>query len=94
MVEIEVEVQNPIECGFIQEKQHADCVGNIVPILKKNGKIRVCIDFRDLNIACPIDEFPLPIIDVMIDNLKGCLYGLSGYNQIKMYPDDEKNTSF
>ena len=72
---------------------------NIVPILKKNGKIWVCIDYRDLNAACPKDEFPLPITDVMIDNTYGFermsfMDGFSGYNQIKIYPEDEKHTSF
>jgi len=74
-------------------------VANIVPVTKKNAKIRVCIDFRDLNKACPKDEFPLPITDVMIDNTCGFermsfMDGFSGYNQIKMYPDNEKHTSF
>jgi len=64
----EAEIQKLIECGFIQEEQHPDWVANIVPVLKRNGKIRVCIDFRDLNIACPKDEFSLPITDAMIDN--------------------------
>jgi len=96
---IEAEVQKLIECGFVWEEQHSDWVGNIVPIPKKNGKICVCIDFRDLNIACPKDEFLLPITDVMIDNMCGFermsfMDGFSGYNQIKMYPDDEKHTSF
>jgi len=63
---------------------------NIVPVAKKNGKIRICTDFRDLNEA---------ITDVMIDNTCGFermsfMDGFSGYNQIKMYPDDEKHTSF
>ena len=74
-------------------------VANIVLALKKNGKIRICIDYRDLNTACPKDEFPLPITDVMIDNTCGFermsfMDGFSGYNQLKMYPDDEKHTSF
>ena len=69
------------------------------PVTKKNGKIRIYIDFRDLNEACPKDEFPLPITDVMIDNTfeferMSFMDGFSGYNQIKMYPDDEKHTSF
>jgi len=74
-------------------------VANIVPIPKKNGKIRICIDFRDLNVTCPKDEFPLPITDVMIDNT--CRFermtfmdDFSGCNKIKMYPKDEKHTSF
>ena len=73
-------------------------VANIIPILKKNEKIRVCIDFRDLNIAYPKDEFSLPITDIMIDNTcdferMSFMDGFSGYNQIKLYPDDKKHTS-
>jgi len=68
---IEAEVHKLIACGFIREEQHPDWVANIVPVLKKNKKIRVCIDYRDLNAACPKDEFPLPITDVMIDNACG-----------------------
>ena len=68
-------------------------------MLKKNRKIRVCIDFSDLNIAYLKDEFLLPITDVMIDNTCGFermsfMDGFSGYNQIKMHLDDEKHTSF
>jgi len=43
-------------------------VANIVPVPKKNENIWICIDYRDLNVACPKDEFSLPITDVMIDN--------------------------
>jgi len=68
MEAIEAEVHKLIAYGFIWEEQHLDWVANIVPVLKKNGKIRICIDYRDLNTACPKDEFPLPITDVMIDN--------------------------
>jgi len=98
MEAIEAEVQKLIEYGFIREEQHSDWVANIVPVLKKNKKIRVCIDFRDLNIACPKDEFSLPITDVMIDNTYGFermsfMDDFLGYNQIKMYPYDEKHTS-
>src|SRR4051812_49926100 len=99
MEAIETEVKKLIDSGFIREEQHPDWVANIVPVAKKNGKIRICIDFRSLNDACPKDEFPLPITDVMIDNtcsfeLISFMDGFSGYNQIKMYPADEKHTSF
>ena len=46
-------------------------VSNIVPVDKKQGTIRVCIDFRDLNKACPKDNFPTPHIDQIIDNFVG-----------------------
>jgi len=68
---VEAEVHKLIACSFIREEQHPDWVANIVPVLKKNEKIRICIDYRDLNTACPKDEFPLPLTDVMIDNTCG-----------------------
>ena len=93
MEAIEAEVQKLITCGFMREEQHPDWVANIIPILKKNRKIRICIDYRHLNAVCPNDEFPLPITDVMIDNTCGFerlffMDGFWGYNQIKMYPGD------
>ena len=82
---IEAEVYKLIACGFIREEQHSDWVANIDPVLKKNGKIQICIDYRDLNAACPKDEFLLPITDVTIDNTCGFermsfMDGFLGYN--------------
>ena len=71
MEAIKAEVYKLIKYGFIQEDQHQDWVANIVLVLKKNENIRVCIDFHDLNTACPKKEFSLPITDVMIDNTCG-----------------------
>jgi len=88
MEAIQSEVKKLIYSGFIWEEQHPDWVANIISITKKNGKIQVCIDFRDLNEAYPKDEFPFPITDVMIDNTCGFermsfMNGFSGYNHIK-----------
>ena len=71
MEAIQSEVKKLIDSGFIREEQHPDWVAYIIPVTKKKGKIRVCIDFCDLNEACPKDEFPLPITDVIIDNTCG-----------------------
>jgi len=71
MEAIKSEVKKLIDSGFVKEEQHPDWVANIVPVPKKNGKIRICIDYRDLNVACPKDEFSLPFTDVMIDNMCG-----------------------
>ena len=89
---IQSKVKKLINSDFIREEQQPDWIANIVPVTKKNGKIRVCIHFHDLNEACPKDEFPLPITDVMIDNTCGFEWisfmdGFSRFNQIKMYPD-------
>ncbi|KAI0492320.1 hypothetical protein KFK09_026591 [Dendrobium nobile] len=94
-----VETKKLIEADFIREEKYADWIANIVPVKKKNGQIRVCIDFRDLNKACPKDNFPLPISELLVDNTSNYdmfpfIDGSSGYNQIKMAPEDEKHTSF
>jgi len=99
MKAIESKVKKLIDSDFVKEEQHPDWVANIVHLPKKNEKIRICIDFRDLNTACPKDEFCLPITDVIIDNKCGFKRmsftdEFLGYNQIKMYPEDEKHTSF
>ena len=71
----------------------------MVVVRKKNGKWRVCIDFTDLNKACPKDSFPLPHIDTMVDATAGhellsFMDVYSGYNQILMHPADQEKTSF
>ena len=74
-------------------------LSNIVPVKKKNGQIRCCVDFRNLNKACPKDEFPLPNMDLLIDSaarnaMFSFMDGFSGYNQIKMEPKDAEKTAF
>jgi hypothetical protein len=59
----------------------------------------MCIDLTDLNKACPKDYYPLPNIDQLVDATAGhellsLMDAYSGYNQIKMHPDDEEKTSF
>ncbi|KAL0358237.1 UNVERIFIED_CONTAM: hypothetical protein Scaly_1509400 [Sesamum calycinum] len=86
---IEGEVNKLIEVGFIREVKYPMWISSIVPVRKKNGQIRVCVDFRDLNNACPKDDFPLPIAELMIDAATGhealsFMDGSSGYNQIRM----------
>ncbi|XP_070039747.1 uncharacterized protein [Nicotiana tomentosiformis] len=96
---IETEVNKLIEAGFIREVKYLTWVSSIVPVRKKNGQIRVCVDFRDLNNACPKDEFVLPILELMIDattryEAMSFMYGSSGYNQIHMALKDEEFTAF
>ena len=66
---------------------------------KVNDKWRLCIDFTDINRACPNDSFPLPRIDLIVDataghELLGFMDAFSSYNQISMDPDDQEKTSF
>ncbi|XP_034197970.1 uncharacterized protein LOC117613470 [Prunus dulcis] len=98
--QIEAEVDKLIAAGFIREVKYPTWIANIVLVKKKiTGQIRICVDFRDLNEACPKDDFPLPIIELMVDATTGhealsFMDGSSGYNQIKMSPEDEELTAF
>jgi len=70
-----------------------------VPVPKKDGKVQMCVNYRDLNRACPKDNFPLPHIDVLMDNtvnfaLFSFMDDFSGYNQIKMAPEYMEKTTF
>ncbi|KAL0455087.1 UNVERIFIED_CONTAM: Transposon Tf2-12 polyprotein, partial [Sesamum latifolium] len=92
-------VNKLIEVGFIREVKYPMWISSIVPVRKKNGQIRVCVNFRDLKNACPKDDFPLPIAELMRDATTGhealsFMDGSSGYNQIRMAPADEKLTAF
>ncbi|XP_019159991.1 PREDICTED: uncharacterized protein LOC109156594 [Ipomoea nil] len=68
---IETEVNKLIEAGFIREVKYPTWISSIVPVCKKNDQIRVCVDFQDLNVACPKDDFPLPITELMVDAVTG-----------------------
>ncbi|KAL0419155.1 UNVERIFIED_CONTAM: Transposon Tf2-12 polyprotein [Sesamum radiatum] len=93
------EVNKLIKVAFIREVKYPMWISSIVPVRKKNGQIRVCVDFRDLNNACPKDDFSLPIAELMIDATTGhealsFMDGSSGYNQIRIAPVDEELTAF
>lgn len=89
------EVQKLLKIGSIREVKYPNWLANTVVVPKKNGKWRVCVDYTDLNKACPKDSFPLPHINQLLDATAGhellsFLDAYSGYNQIKMDPSDEE----
>ena len=85
--------------SFIKPIQHPHWLSNIVPVKKKNGQIRCCVDFRNLNRASPKDEFSLPNMDLLTDSaarntMFSFMNGFSRYNQIRMVPKDAEKTAF
>ena len=93
------EVDKLLEAGFIREVEYPDWLTNVVVVPKKKGKWRVCVDYTNLNNACPKDSFPLPRIDQIVDSTAGqgmlsFLDAFSGYHQIPMAPTDEEKTAF
>ena len=96
---IKDETQKLLAAGHIKEIQYPEWLANVVPVKKSSGKWRMCVDFTDLNKACPKDSYPLPTIDALVDSASECkllsfLDAFSGYNQIKMHPRDEEKTAF
>ncbi|XP_034686641.1 uncharacterized protein LOC117915182 [Vitis riparia] len=92
-------MRKQLSVGFLSVVEYPEWLANIVPIPKKDGKVRVCVDFRDLNKASPKDDFPLPHIDMLVDSTAGhpmlfFMDGFSGYNQILMAPKDMEKISF
>jgi hypothetical protein len=97
---VQEEVDRLLRAGFIRPCRYAEWVSNIVPVEKKNTrKIRICVDFRDLNRATPKGEYPMPIADILIDSASGnkmisFLDGNASYNQIFMAKEDVSKTAF
>ena len=68
---------------------HPEWFANVFWMPKKDGKVRMCVDFQDLNKASPKDDFPLPYIALLL-----VMDGFLAYNQIKMGREDMEKTSF
>jgi hypothetical protein len=93
------ELQKLLNTGFIYPILDSEWVSPLVIVPKKNLKWRVCVDYRALNKATQKDHFLLPFIDQVLDSLSGkkffsFLDGFSGYNQIKIAPQDQDKTTF
>ena len=68
---IQMEVDNILEAGFIREIKHLELLANVVVVPKKGRNLRVCVDYTNLNEACPKESFPLPRINQIIDASAG-----------------------
>ena len=68
---IKEEAKKQYNAGFLRVVNYPEWLANVVPVPKKDEKVRIYVDFRDLNKANPKDDFPLPHIDVLVDNIAG-----------------------
>ena len=92
-------LENQFKVGFLIAIAYSNWVANIVHVPKKDGKVRMCVNYRDLNWASPKDNFPLPYTDTLIDKTMTNMFfsfmdEFSSYNQIKMAKEDKAKTTF
>ena len=96
---IKEKVTKQLKVGFIKLVHQAKWIANVVPIPKKDGKVRMCVDFRDLKKAYPKDDFLLPHIDVIEDNtassaLMTFMDNFLGFKQTNKAPKDMTKITF
>ncbi|GJU89645.1 reverse transcriptase domain-containing protein [Tanacetum coccineum] len=98
-IAINDEVSKLVAAGIMREVHYHDWLSNPVMVKKSDNSWRMCVDFKDLNKACPKDGYPLPEIDWKVESLCGFpfkffLDAYKGYHQIQMAEEDEEKTAF
>ena len=86
-LKVKEEIEKLLKAKFIRTTKYVQWLANIVLVMKKNGKLRVCVDFRNLNVVTPKDMYVMPIADMLVDfaadnELLPFMDGFSGYNKI------------
>ncbi|XP_071912264.1 uncharacterized protein [Coffea arabica] len=98
-LKIKEQIEKQLNARIIMVSHYPIWLSNPVPVPKKSGEVRVCVDYRDLNKASPKDDFPLPNIHILLDNIAGheiesfadCF---AGYHQILMAEEDREKIAF
>ena len=92
-LKVKKEIEKLLKAKFIRPTRHAQWLADIVLMMKKNGKLRVCVDFRDLNVVTPKDMYVMLIVDMLVDSaanneLLSLMDRFSGYNKILIEVED------
>jgi ribonuclease HI len=96
---IEREIKKLLDAKIIVPLRYSKWIANLVIVRKKNGEVRLCVDFRNLNKCSKKDNYPLPKMEHLLQRISGArvmsfLDGFSGYNQVAVHPDDQEKTAF
>ncbi|KAH9288436.1 hypothetical protein KI387_032553 [Taxus chinensis] len=83
----------------IEHTEESEWVSPMVISIKKDGRIKICVDYRELNVACVIDPFPTLFTEEILEGVVGCeIYsftdGFSGYHQVRIAKEDQEKTNF
>ena len=93
------EIEKLLKAKFIKPTRYVQWLANIVYVMKKNGKIQVLVDFRDLNVTTPKDMSVMPITNMLVcyianNELLSFMDGFSSYNHILIAVEDIPKTAF
>ena len=96
---IEKEIQKLLKAKIIIPLRYSKWIANLVVVRKKNGEIRLCVDFRNLNKCSKKDNYPLPKMEHLLQRVSGAsvtsfMDGFFEYNQVGVHPDDQEKTVF
>ena len=79
-LKVKEEIEKILKAKFMKPTRYVQWLENIVPVMKTNKKLRVCVDFRDLNAFTPKDMYVMPIADMLVDSITN--------NEILSFMDD------
>lgn len=99
MFKIKEEIEKLLRSKFIRTTSYVEWLANIVLVIKKNGMLRVCIDFKYLTVVTPKDEYPMHVTEILVDSTTSfdnlsMLDIYSGYNHIFIADEDVPKTEF
>jgi hypothetical protein len=95
---MEKEVKKLLDAQIIIPLRYLEWVAKLVPMRNKNGEIRLCVDFNNLNMSSKKYNYPLPKMEHFLQRVTGSsrmfmIDGFSGYNQIFVLPEDREKTA-
>jgi hypothetical protein len=96
---VKEKIDKLLKAGFIYPIDRAGWLSPIVIVQKKDEKLRVCVDYRKLNETTKSDPFPLSFTEEILETVAGheilsLLDGFSGYNQVRVAPEDQPKICF
>lgn len=98
-VKVKEEIDKMIASGIIEVVKESKWISLMVINIKKDGRIRICMDYRELNTVCVIDPFPTPFIEEILEGVsRHEIYlftdGFLGYHQVRIAKEDQEKTTF
>ena len=84
ILKVKEEIERLVASNFIRPARYVEWLSNIISVMKKNGKLRICVDFRNWNNATPKDEYPMSVADLLVDGVAGyqILSMMDGHSEI------------